>query len=81
MANAKFKNIAMIFGEKETLKENNFINFIPIGKDKLTVICKKQTTLNDLKNLKTALPNPKRKIYGQRAEEFFKNSKIKQKIY
>ncbi|GAX87628.1 molybdate transport system substrate-binding protein [Lebetimonas natsushimae] len=79
IANAKFKNIAMIFGEKETLKENNFKNFIPIGKDRLTIICKKQIIINKLNNLKLAVPNPKGTIYGERAKEFFNNSKINPK--
>jgi molybdate transport system substrate-binding protein len=76
IANAKFKNVTMIFGEKETLKENNLKNFIPIGRDTLTIICKKPININDLNNIRLAVPNPKGTIYGQRAMEFFKNSKI-----
>jgi molybdate transport system substrate-binding protein len=76
IANAKLKNIFMIFGEKETLKQNGFNSFIPIGKDNLTIICRKKTNLEDLNQTKIAVPNPKGTIYGNRAEEFFKNIHI-----
>ncbi|WP_024789478.1 hypothetical protein [Lebetimonas sp. JH292] len=52
IANAKLKNISMIFGEKETLKQNGFNSFIPIGKDNLTIICRKKNKFRRFKSNK-----------------------------